>query len=112
MPDDGTHVVRLSTADPELLVDLFGSELPREADEANIGDGVRLRVSDAQVEHGLIETTIIVNCLVTIATGVATNVLGDLLTEAIKNKRAKISLDGRELTASAPETRTNGTATA
>ena len=89
--------IELKTSDPALLVSVFGSELPEEGSQSSLDPNVSIQARQVSVQHGLVETSIIVNCLLQILGGVAVKVVGDLLVNKLKGKDAELTINGKKI---------------
>jgi hypothetical protein len=78
-------------------MNLFGAELPTEGTESSPDLGVTITVDHVEIEHGLVETAIIVDCVVKVVSGIAIKVIGDLLVDRLKNKKAKLTINDRQV---------------
>ena len=89
--------INLKTSDPSVLVNLFGVELPTEGTENSLAHGVTIKAQHVEVQHGLVETSVIVSCVVQVIAGIATKVIGDLLVDLLKDRKAKLAINDRHI---------------
>lgn len=85
------------TSDPSILVNLFGKELPAEGAEISIDPDVTIKVQSVNVQHGLVDTSIIVNFVLQIISGITIKVIGDLLVDRFKDKKAELTINGKKI---------------
>src|SRR6266850_1778494 len=98
--EDLTYSIQLRTQDPSVVVDLFGSESPIPTYSSTLIDGVDATVTRVEIQRGLVESSILVDFLLKVASGITAKVVGDLLFERIRSRRAKLSVNGRKVTGS------------
>ncbi len=107
--------LKLQTEEPSLLQEIFGVEMPTGGVESTLAPGILIRASRVEVEHGLIESSIIVTCILQAASGIATKVIADVLLDRIRARKAKLNINGKpvsNLTAPALASAVEGAANA
>ena len=100
---ENTHSVRVTSQDP--LV--FGSEFPGGLPSANVefcpGPGLTFSVVRVDIRHGVLDSSIVVDLVLKIAAGVATKVVGDLLVDYFKQRKATLTVNGKSVDLTQPE---------
>ena len=89
--------VEMQTTDPRVLVDFFDIEMPAPHTTATLDDGLTADIQDVRVNHGLVETAVIVNFVITVASGVATKVVSDLLLERLRGRNVRLRIDDKPI---------------
>jgi hypothetical protein len=87
--------LKMQTEEPSLLVDVFGTEMPAKGTETSLAPGVSIRADHVEVQHGFVGTSIVINCILQAASGIATKVIADLLLDRFRERKAKLSINGK-----------------
>lgn len=91
------YQIEFKTSDPSLLINLFGNELPDEGSEFSLDPDVTIKARQVEVQHGLVETSIIVNCVLKVIGGITIKVVGDLLVDRLKGRKAELSINNQKI---------------
>jgi hypothetical protein len=93
----------LQTQDPSLLLGLFGVELPAQGAEKPLAPSISIRTERVEVQHGLVESTILVNFVLQATSGIATKVIADLLVDHFRDKKAKLTINSKSIEKITPD---------
>ena len=88
------HRVELSTTDVATLDSMFGPHRPVVGARVPLDDDVVLEVVDTRIERGVVETSIFLDFALKVGSGVAVKVIGDLLSERLKGRKASVKING------------------
>jgi hypothetical protein len=96
--------IKIRTDSPTIIEELFGTTNPSPSNEIAIGDGASVLHKHHAIRRGLVESAIIVDVVIKVASGVAVKIISDWLSEKLKSKKAQVEIGGKVVSSNTSET--------
>jgi hypothetical protein len=90
--------IRITSLNPALIEDIFGTPEPTATESIELAPGLRLTYDDHTLKRGIVDMHVAVSFILSVASGVASKYIASWLYEKLKGKTVRVEIEGIEIT--------------